>query len=592
MKASSGSSSPRAKGIEMTDKLALYKSDKPGKVLSFEQKGEFFYRRGLNRLDENKLSEALCNYRLASERDPGNEEILLAMAEVLTEMERYDESNRILFALMRREEHDSECYFGLGCNFMGLNDLEHAKDAFERYADLEPEGEFVYDAFDMLDAIDDAEFYRNGEGVLVAVNKKADAYDAAEEGREFLEQEHYDKAEEKLAQALHLDPELHWARNNLTLVHFCRREYRRAANEAKTVLEREPKNLQALCNLAMIQQAMRDKAAANRTADVLARCETDDPDDLNRMSLVLMDLGRFAEALPFMQKLRRRYPYDEGTLHRLAMCAFETGQIDEAIGSYDTLLKINSQDTIARYYRGLCRAAQASGGPSSAAKRKYMLNYQVPFDEMLARINRLNEIVAQSKDDLSEAWERGAELKSLIEWGFTLPDRGIKRALLTLIATFADPRGEEMLRDYILRRDQPDELKHEALALLTRQGAVEPYTSYLGGVLVQSRMSRTLSGGVSKPYRDALVLCLSTMRGRRPDRVASRAVSLWEKFIRSAGEALPRLSRAQAGAMAAALEYVACREVGEKAIKTDICARYGVSALRFKNALTRLEREK
>ena len=154
MKASSGSSSPWAIGIEMTDKLALYKSDKPGKVLSFEQKGEFFYRRGLNRLDENKLSEALCNYRLASERDPGNEEILLAMAEVLTEMERYDESNRILFALMRREEHDSECYFGLGCNFMGLNDLEHAKDAFERYADLEPEGEFVYDAFNMLDAID------------------------------------------------------------------------------------------------------------------------------------------------------------------------------------------------------------------------------------------------------------------------------------------------------------------------------------------------------------------------------------------------------------------------------------------------------
>ncbi|HWQ57383.1 MAG TPA: tetratricopeptide repeat protein [Clostridia bacterium] len=574
--------------------MTLHKSNQPGKVLSFEQKGEFFYKRGLDRLDENKLAEALCNYRLASARDPGNEEVLLAMAEVLTEMERYDESNRILFALMRREEYDSECYFGLGCNFMGLNDVAHAKDAFERYVELEPEGEFVYDAYDMLDAIEEAEFYREGSssGALVEVNRKDEAYDAAEEGREFLEQEHYDKAEEKLLTALRLDPDLHWARNNLTLVYFCRREHKRAANEAKTVLEREPKNLQALCNLAMVQQTMRDKAAANRTADAMARCEAEDPDDLNRMSLVLMDLSRYAEALPLMRKLRKHYPYDEGSLHRLALCAFQTEQFAEAVGCYDTLLKINAQDTIARYYRGLCRAAQASGGASNAAKRKFMLNYQVPFDEMLARINRLNEIVGASKDGLEEAWENNAELKSLVEWGFTLPDRGIKRALITLISTFQDARGEEMLRDFILRRDQPDELKHEALASLTRQEAKEPYIAYLGGVLVQSRVSHTLSGGVSKPYRDALVLCLSTMRGRRPDKVATRAVSLWEKYIHGMEETLPRLSRAQASAMAAALEYVACREVGEKAVKTDICARYGVSALRFKNALTRLEREK
>lgn len=576
----------------MADKLALYKPNRPGKILSFEQKGEFFYRRGLDRLDQNKLAEALCNYRLAGERDADNEEIRLAMAEVLTEMERFDESNRILFALARREEHDPECYFGMGCNFMGLNDLLHAKDALERYADLEPEGTFIYDAYDMLDAIDEAEFYRAGpdSGALVAVNKKDDAYDAAEEGRELLEQELYDKAEEKLRHALHLDPELDWARNNLTLVHFCRREYKRASNEAKTVLERDPKNLQALCNLTMIQQAMRDKTAANRTADALARIGSDDPDDLNRMSLVLMDLGRFEEALPLMQKLVRKYPYDEGSLHRLAMCAFESDRYAEAVRCYDTLLKINSADLIARYYRGLCRAAQASGGASNAAKRKYMLNYQVPFDEMLARINRLNEIVAQSQPELQESWENGNELRHLIEWGFTLPDRGIKRALLALVSTFADARGEEVLRDYILRREQPDELKHEALAYLTRQSAQEPYIAYLGGVLVQSRVSSALNAGVSKPYRDALVLCLSTMRGRRSEQIAGRAVALWEKFISGTQGSLPRLTRAQAAAMAAALEYLACREVGEKTAKTDICARYGVSALRLKNALTRLER--
>ncbi len=561
----------------------------PGKVLSFEQKGEFFYKRGLDKLDDNDLPNALSNYRMALERDPENEEIRLAAAEVLTEMERFDESNRILFRLMENEQPDAECFFGLGCNFAGLNDLDHAKDALERYAELEPEGEFIYDAYDMLDAIDDAE-YDGSEDGLVELNRKDEALDLAEDGRELIEQEHYSEAEEKLRRALALDPELDWARNNLTLVYFCRQEYKRAVGEANKVLERDANNMQALCNLAMIQSAMHDTRAANSTADRFIGSESDDPDDANRMALVLMDLGRFADAYPVMLEQKDRFPYDEGTLHRFAMCAYETDRFDKALACYDTLLKINSRDTVARYYRGVCRAAEVTGSASPAAKKKYMLNYQVPFDEMLARINRLNELVAKPKAELDAIWQAPGELTSLVCWGFSLPDDGIKRALISLVSSFADSRSEDILRDFILRRDQSDALKHEAFAMLAAQGAKEPYIAYLSGSLVESRVSRD-SEGVSKPYRDALITCLSTMNGRRSDKAAGHAVLIWEKLIRAGQSPLPRITRAQSNAMAAALEYLACRESGEKASKSDICAKYGVSALRFKNALARLDKK-
>lgn len=573
----------------MTDTGSKTERRHQGKVLSFEQKGEFFYKRGLDRLDDNDLPNALSNYRMALERDPENAEIRLAEAEVLTEMERFDESNRILFALMEESDPDAECYFGLGCNFAGLNDLDHAKDALEHYAELEPEGEFIYDAFDMLDAIDDVSFDDDEEG-LFELNKKDEALDCAEEGRELIEREHYSEAEEKLRRAVKLDPELDWARNNLTLVYFCRQEYKRAASEANKVLERDANNMQALCNLAMIQSAMHDTRAANSTADRLIGSESDDPDDANRMALVLMDLGRFADAYPVMLEQKQRFPYDEGTLHRFAMCAYETDRFAEALACYDTLLKINARDTVARYYRGVCRAAEVTGSASSGAKKKYMLNYQVPFDEMLSRINRLNELVSKPKAELSTLWQAPGELSALVAWGLSLPDDGIKRALLTLTASFADSRGEDILRDFILRRDQSDVLKHEAFAMLASQGAKEPYIAYLSGSLVESRVSREPEG-VSKPYRDALITCLSTMNGRRTDKAAGQAMLIWEKFVRGENASLPRITRAQSNAMAAALEYLACRESGEKASKSDICAKYGVSALRFKNALARLDRK-
>ena len=72
-----------------------------GKVLPFAQSGDFFYKRGLEKLDKNNLPDAMAYYGRALKCDPQNREIRIAMAQVLTEMNRFEESNRILFTLTR-----------------------------------------------------------------------------------------------------------------------------------------------------------------------------------------------------------------------------------------------------------------------------------------------------------------------------------------------------------------------------------------------------------------------------------------------------------------------------------------------------------
>jgi len=51
---------------------------------------------------------------------------------------------------------------------------------------------------------------------------------------------------------------------------------------------------------------------------------------------------------------------------------------------------------------------------------------------------------------------------------------------------------------------------------------------------------------------------------------------------------LPRISREQVFAMAAALEYLACLRSGEEIGKSELCDKYGVTLLRFNNALSRI----
>ena len=160
-----------------------------GKVLPFQQSGDFFYKRGLEKLDKNNLPDAIAYYGRALKCDPDNREIRIAMAQVLTEMCRFEESNRILFALTRGgrdEEADPECYFGMGCNFFAQREYDQARMSFDKYLDEDPEGEFAYTAYDMAEAIDDgtAQAYQDGPFAVPG-------YTEAEQARRLMEKEDF-----------------------------------------------------------------------------------------------------------------------------------------------------------------------------------------------------------------------------------------------------------------------------------------------------------------------------------------------------------------------------------------------------------------
>ncbi len=76
-------------------------------------------------------------------------------------------------------------FFGIACNFLGLQEFSHAHDSLESYLTLDPDGEFVADALDMLDVIED-------EGMLYSCpaysrRRSATRSTPARRGRQLLE---------------------------------------------------------------------------------------------------------------------------------------------------------------------------------------------------------------------------------------------------------------------------------------------------------------------------------------------------------------------------------------------------------------------
>lgn len=552
----------------------------PGRVLPFKGTGTHYFRQALSKADSNDLPGACASYQMALRLEPDNPEYILGMAEMLTGMGRFDDSNRVLLRYFPEEkDRPTECYFGMGCNFYGLMEYGNARNALERYLDLEPEGMFAYDAYDMLDALD---AYGEENMSEVTVLQKEEALEKA---RQRMAEGELDQAETLLEKELEVRPDHMAARCDLALVWYCRQEKKRAEAALEQVLQEAPEHVQARCTRALLRQSNHDMQGAMEDAQALREMAIEDMDDLHRASLTLMELGDFAGAQPFLRKMAQRAPYDTGILHRQGLCAYALEEYDRAAHYYDLLTKIDRTDTIARYYRRLCKRTAAGG-----KKRQGLpLHYQVPMDEVVQRVRTLNNYIRKSKEAQQAEWGPEGELTGLAQWCLTLSEDDIRQAALHLIASFGDVWSERLLRDFALRREPDAEIKRRALGLLKHIGAKEPYLTYIDGQMMESRVSLLpgLPENLPAPYRDVLKTCLEGMRGVRSEDAVQRAGKLWQSYLEQENH-YAHLTGAQVAALAAALEYTACQVAEEKVTKLELCRKYGVSMLRFNGALAKL----
>ncbi|MDL2257537.1 tetratricopeptide repeat protein [Eubacteriales bacterium OttesenSCG-928-K08] len=556
---------------------------KPGRVIPFERDGEFFLRRGSQRLERNNLVDAINNYNIAYMREPENIEAQLAIAEVLTEMHRYEQSNQLLFPLLSITDSPSECFFGIACNFLGLQEFAHAHDSLENYLSIDPEGEFVQDALEILDMLEDDEILYSQPGVYP--KKERMALNACTASRHLIENGQINDAIILLQDALDEYPELHFIRNNLALAYFCAKDYKQAMLEIQTVLEQEPDDIQAHCNMLLFLYAAHDEEGTQKELAFLRKAETQDPQDWNRMAVVHMELGNMDEALVILKRLQNVFPYDECTLHRLAICHYESGQYKLATDCYDRLLKIDPNDTIAAYYRKLCHKA-ANGEPD---KIEWRFHYQVPYSEFLRRVKEINELSHEPREKLEALWKADCAFRAKLFWCLLLPDANVKRTLLSLIASFNDRESELALRHFLLDKMQPDVVKQDVFAMLKQQHASEPYIAYLNGSLVQSRVHLHKSNHPVVPasYQRVLELCIKNMQHTRTSDDILCAIDLFQQYL-SGIHRLPKLNAQQVTAMAAALEYTACQEGGLNITRVEIAELYGVTLVRLRNAINRL----
>ncbi len=564
---------------------------KRGKIIPFEQGSAFFLKRGAKEMVHGDLVNAAHQYRRAYVSDPGNTECCLALSEILGQMQRFEESNQYLLLQLSMYDPAPECYFGLACNYFGMRAFDCAADSLESYLDLDPNGFFAADAEDFLDFIDDDAAMRDATGLIT--DEDYDTDEVCLRAKRLIDSQQAAQAVALVESHLRRYPNSVRGLNILSLAHFCNGDKKKALAVNARVLEQDGKNAQALANRAFFlystgSEASSHEDAAREALDALEACADEAPETLHNRSVLELEFGRFEEAKKTLASLAQQVPYDENLLHKQGYCFFMLGETAAAQACYRKLMRINPNDTVARYYYGLVKRAGSGKGD---ARARWSIPYQVPFGEMFRRLSQINRTLSASEAEVKRLWSEDNSFRNLLLWALTLPEQRAKKSMLNLLYTFGDERAERELRLFLLRTDQPDSLKRTVFAMLKRLNAKEPYMAYLDGRWVQGRVNMMKLKGDKLPaaYEHVLQLLAAQAEDEAAQKAIEAGVALLQTYIEQNAGMPPRLTSMQETATAAALEYAGRASLGEKPDEQALCKKYRVSGTRLRNALSRLD---
>lgn len=124
---------------------------KNSKVLPFARDVSYYFRKGTYYYQKNKWPKALLYFRKTTEVEPENPFNHYNLACLLSKMGRLKEANEIFrFIVTALDPSLTECYFLMAVNFGLQEDLEQAREYLLRYIDLDPAGDMVEEARELL----------------------------------------------------------------------------------------------------------------------------------------------------------------------------------------------------------------------------------------------------------------------------------------------------------------------------------------------------------------------------------------------------------------------------------------------------------
>ncbi|OYD08157.1 tetratricopeptide repeat protein [Paludifilum halophilum] len=537
------------------------------KVVRLRMDAGFFFERAVRSLDRHRFDKALKYFRLAVEKEPDNPVNQCNLAGILSEMGRFEESNQVLNRILEDVDPDLyECYFYMANNAANMDQFEQAEEYLIRYLEKEPNGEFASEAEEMLDMLG----YELGrQPRRPEVKPKNQWLKKHDEARADLEAGHFLQATKTLEQLVEQVPDFMAALNNLALAYYYTGDLKKSVQTINRVLDSDPNNLHALCNLAVICQHRGDTDKRDQLVEMLKKWAPYHLEHMYKLATTMGILGEHTEALRlFKQLIKLEKNTDASLYHYAAAAAFNTKQFHQARKYWRMAQNLDPGSDIPGFYLKQLEEWRDCS-PERVPTVSY--HYQLPFEEQFMRLDR------QSKA-IPEQVKNNPLIRSSFFWALNYGDRETQMQVIQVFEWIADREVEQVLKSFLMKRDEEDDVKRLALYVLRQIGAEKPYKAILSNREVEIQphdLSRELPSWM-ETWEQVLECCLEGMHGHYDITHMNDAQIIWAEFLRQNQSNPPRIQKVEG--WAAALEYVVAKLHGMPLTQERVAKKHEVSS--------------
>ena len=542
------------------------------KVLAFGQSSDFLEKIAIKNMDKQKLPMAMRYYRSAFEQQPERDDLRVALACVLSELDMYERSSRLLLPLLVNPGPlSSESAFQMGINQAALGLPRRTANCLSHYLKQCPEGEHAEEAQELLewayDAIEEDELLSHAEML-------------AERANEAMNQEDYLRAKKDLIKALEENPHLLYARNNLAVCNYMLQDIPSAIAETKRVLKEDKNNNFAWCNLLYFTRMGGHEEDFALALQALRRAVPFDEVDAQRIGLALGEAGEHAAAHRLFLQSMHQFSYTASALLFAGIAAYNMGDYRRSRSHFAVLSRRQWENSTAMYYLSLCdKALKGEEVPK-------LLLYQedLPVMEVTRRVAYINRAVRESAGHIQKTWQEDSEFRSLALWGIEQPEPSIRRACVEILSICGENVGMLALEDLLLRGEIQDEEKREILTALGRMEKTEPHLALLEGHVVSAKvMPYTMPAQTEAYYQQLIGVLAETMKAKdREHALSFAAMILYDMIVANREEHYKEFDQA---AICAAIEFLALQHAGEHVELDEICGEYATAEQQAARAL-------
>ena len=314
------------------------KYEQTNNVLTFHPTGEYYFNKGLKAYHQRDLYKAKKLLERAMFLEPAEPLIACQLSIIYTDLGEYGESNKLLENIVADlDPFMTECHYFLANNYAHLGMFKEAYKHANEYLQKDKLGEFAEDAEDLVDLI----LYENDE-TEESLFEQDSIIQEQEKARAYLESGNFKKAIEVLNETIEEHPEFWFAYNNLALAQFYLGRTNEAFATLETVLEKNPGNLHALCNMLVFYHYERNEAKVAELAEALEKVRAILPDQQYKLGATFALIGEYRTAYAWLKQLQRKnFDGDDTFYYWIANCAYHLGYEESSRNAWKKVIEIN-----------------------------------------------------------------------------------------------------------------------------------------------------------------------------------------------------------------------------------------------------------